>query len=130
MAAIRRRQLPLSSVQETQLENETDEDYEVDDTIKDEDESTSEHAAETAVALSSSSRQPPAAISRLPLKSRVFTSSAEDSLETARTLEAARAARLLPPQEKQARARSLEDLKSMTSEERAIMYKVNQRILG
>jgi hypothetical protein len=130
MAAIRRRQLPLSSVQENQLENETDEDYEVDDTIKDEDESTSEHAAETAVALSSSSRQPPAAISRLPLKSRVFTSSAEDSLETARTLEAARAARLLPPQEKQARARSLEDLKSMTSEERAIMYKVNQRILG
>jgi len=130
MAAIRRRQLPLSSVQENQLENETDEDYEVDDTIKDEDESTSEHAAETAVALSSSSRQPPAAISHLPLKSRVFTSSAEDSLETARTLEAARAARLLPPQEKQARARSLEDLKSMTSEERAIMYKVNQRILG
>ena len=75
---------------------------------------------------------PPASRSHLPRRNPAgplnfdkmdFSSTPEDALDTARTLETARASRRLGPAERQSREKSLQQLGDMTMEERLRMFK-------
>lgn len=124
MAVMRGRRVQLSAVRESPTEQEADDgELKSDELYVREGAPAVEPAAATA-AKAHTLRAPPPALARLPLGRQAFASTPEASLETARTLDAARAARLLPPQEKQARARSLEALRALTPAERVKMYQV------